>query len=228
MTPEQLRAATGCTVYSAQTFAPFLTEACVSWGIDTPVRIAAFVAQAAYESHWFTRMEEDLNYTTAIRLCQVWPKRFRLPYKFEGDADVLSDGRRNAFKYVRQPEKLADFVYGGRMGNGPEGLGERGDGWNYRGRGVAMLTGRRNYEAFAKASAVPADNSPGVVAMPNIGCDAFGWFWRENGLNELADLHDDAGLTRAINGGLTGFELEDDKPLSDRQELLAQARLVFC
>lgn len=223
MTPVEVRAATGCTVYAAETFAPFLTESCEAWGITDPLCIAGFIAQAAFESAWFTRMEEDLNYTRPITLCNTWPKRFRFPNANELTFDMFGDGRRNPNLYVRAPERLANAVYGGRMGNKFPN-----DGWDYRGRGPGMLTGRDNYEAFEKASGMPAIAVPGVLSTPNVGCDAFGWFWKTHDLNRFALARDDAGLTRAINGGLTGFEIEDDKPLSDRLELLVQARGIFC
>ena len=100
-------------------------------GIDTRTEMASFLAQAGHETAGFTRFEESLDYSVG-RLMQVWPRRF----------PRIED----ALPYAHQPERLAERVYGGRMGNR-----ESGDGWAYRGRGPLMLTGRDNYGAAGEA-----------------------------------------------------------------------------
>lgn len=104
-----------------------LQQAMDEFHIDTPLRIAAFMAQAAHESAEFTRTQENLDYSTAKRIVAVWPKRFTL---------------ESAKGYIHAPQKLANRAYAGRNGNGPE---ESGDGWNYRGSGIFQLTGKNNF-----------------------------------------------------------------------------------
>lgn len=204
ITQQLLIEATGCSEISASLFSSPLNRAARSWEIDTPPRVAMWVAQMAHESALFTRTEEDLSYS-APRLLAVWPGRFGLPTSdAERDADVLASGRRNALAYSRSPQKLAEFVYGGRLGNRPEGSG---DGWKYRGRGLPQLTGRWNYLRYGAAAGVDALGNPDQIAFDTVlAADAAGWFWWSIEGNSYADSGDVAGLTRAINGGMTGFD----------------------
>jgi putative chitinase len=199
-----LSRATGCKKDLAYRHADWLVKSAERWGIDTPTRIAAWVAQLAHESAGFTRFEENLNYTTPARLISVWPTRFRLPLSDgEAAADRFLDGKRNARRYVEAPESLAEFVYGGRMGNGPEGYG---DGWRYIGRGFIHLTGRENYRRYSQASGNDVETAPSMLIYPLYAADSAGWFWQAHGCSALADAGDWRGLTRRINGGLNGID----------------------
>lgn len=190
--------ATGCTRAAALTYAPWLDEAAHRWAIDTPTRVAAWIAQLAYESQRFTRVEENLYYTTAARLIAVWPSRFRLPARESEDAlDQFDDGRRNARRYLRDPGKLANFVYAGRMGNGDEGSG---DGHRYRGRGLIQLTGHDNYAAYAADTTYPVLSMPDLLLQPFGAADSAAWFWHKNRLNALADTGDWHSITRTVSG----------------------------
>lgn len=192
--------ATGCTRQAAELYAPWLDEAAHRWAIDTPARIAAWVAQLAHESMLFTRVEENLHYTTAARLIAVWPSRFRLPVvEAEETLDAFDDGKRNARRYLRSPEKLANLVYANRMGNGPE---ESGDGARYSGRGLIQLTGRDNYTAYQLDTSYPVLSMPDLLLQPFGASDSAAWFWHKRGLNALADAGDWAGITKAVNGSV--------------------------
>ena len=90
-----------------------------------------------------------------------------------------------------------------------------------------MLTGRANYEQYSRARDINCVSVPSLLTAPSIAADAAGYFWSQIGGNELADAREDIALTRAINGGLTGYEDGDQVGLNDRVELLAQAREVF-
>ena len=169
--------------------------------IDTPSRMAAFTAQLAHESGQLQRWTENLNYRWE-RLRQVFPKYF------------TSDAQARAFD--RKPELIANRVYAGRMGNGPEASG---DGWRYRGRGPIQLTGRDNYRACGSAIGVDLVADPELLATPGPGCLAAAWFWTRNGLNALADAGDFVTITRRINGGLNG--------LAERRVFWEQAKTVF-
>jgi putative chitinase len=184
MTPEKLRL--------AMPMAPiaWLVALCAlpaKWEVNTVQRQAYFIGQIAHESNQFQRLTEGLSYS-APRLMTVWPQRF----------PTLS----SAIPYAHNPVKLANKVYAGRLGNGDEASG---DGYLYRGRGPIQLTGRANYEAAGAAIGVDLIANPGVLLAPHIGLDAAGWFWKSNGLNELADAGDHTMITRRINGGLNGL-----------------------
>ena len=161
----------------------FLPPALARFQIDTPPRVAAFLAQCHVESAGFTRLEENLMYTTPGRLVAVWPSRF---------PDVNA-----AAAFVRNPEALANKVYAGKIGNGNEASG---DGWRYRGRGLKQLTGRANYTAAAKGLGAPYVDNPGLVSSPEHAVLSAAWFWDDKRLNPLADAGDIDGITLKVNG----------------------------
>jgi putative chitinase len=170
-----------------------IRKACARFEINTIRRVAAFIAQQAHESAGFTKFSESLNYTAA-RLCQVWPGRF---------PTVAA-----AKPYARNPEKLANKVYGGRMGNGAEASG---DGWRFRGRGPLQLTGRDNWTRFAKAMEMKLEEALAYGSTPEGGVMAAAWFWETNDINRLADTPSVADETRRINGGTTGLADREKK-----------------
>lgn len=188
MTPAQISAATGSTLLRAAQWLPHLVEAAARWGIDTPRRQALWLAQIGVESAALSTLEENLNYS-AQRLTEVWPKRF----------PTLAA----AAPFARNPQALAERTYGGRFGNRPEGSG---DGWRYRGRGLKQLTFHDNYAAYKAASGRDVVTAPEQLTVPAIAADSAGWYWAKERCNELADAGNIAMLTRAINGGLNGFE----------------------
>lgn len=161
--------------------------ACIEFKINTPRRCAAFYSQMHHESVGLTKLVENLNYR-AERLVAVWPSRFR-------SIEI-------AKKYANNPEALANFVYGGRMGNGPA---HTGDGYRYRGRGPTMLTGRDNYREMEIALGVPLLSAPDLAAGLEVGARIGGRFWKTRGANELADAGDIQGITWKINGGSVGL-----------------------
>jgi putative chitinase len=158
------------------------------YGIDTVPRVAAFVAQCAHESANFKFLKENLNYK-AESLMRVWPSRFP-------SMDV-------ARQYAMQPEKIANKVYGGRMGNGTE---ETGDGWRYAGKGLIQLTGKDNYTRFAESIDTPVEEIPEYLQTFEGAVQSACWFWEVNNLNQWADAGDILTLTKRINGGVIGLE----------------------
>lgn len=162
--------------------------------IDSPARIAAFLAQVGHESGGLTRLVENLNYS-AQGLANTWPARY---------AGRMGSGRQPndlAQRLARQPEAIANNCYAGRMGNGDEASG---DGWRYRGRGLVQVTGRDNYAAAAKALKLPLLKKPEQLELPGPAARSAVWFWTANGCNELADADKFEAITRKINGGLNG------------------------
>lgn len=175
--------ACGVAPSQARLFAQPLAEACQRFAINTPARVAAFLAQTAHESANFTRTEESLYYTTPERIRAMWPKR----------VPTLQD----AATLCRNPQRLANRVYANRLGNGDEASG---DGWAYRGRGLIQLTGRANYKVCGDALGVNYAGAPNLVSLPHDAALSAGWFWASIHGNDLADaaLIDD--LTKRING----------------------------
>lgn len=175
--------AAGIAPTQARTFAEPLALACQRFGIDTPQRMAAFVAQCRVESVGFSRLEEGLFYTTPERIRAVFPSRV---------PNLAAAGR-----LARNPQALANCVYAGRLGNGDEASG---DGWKFRGRGLIQLTGRDNYAAASAGCGKLYLERPDLVAQPEDACLTAAWFWASAGLNALADTRNWDGITRRVNG----------------------------
>jgi putative chitinase len=167
-----------------------IPDCATKFDINTPLRLAHFLAQCGHESNGFITTQENLNYS-ADGLKKIFPKYF---------PDDLADS------YARQPEKIASRVYANRMGNGDEASG---DGYTYRGRGYIQLTGKDNYRAFGEATGVDSLNNPDSVADPYALLSA-GWFWNSRALNALADAgaSDEAvtEITERVNGGTLGLD----------------------
>jgi putative chitinase len=162
-----------------------LLETFEKYDISTPKRQAYFIGQCMHESGGFKQLKENLNYS-AKGLMATWPSRFP-------DIDT-------AEKYERNPEKIANKVYSGRMGNT-----EDGDGAKYIGRGLIQLTGKENYANCGSAIGVDLVANPDLLATPKYAALSAGWFWNRKGLNALADADDLDTITKRINGGLIGI-----------------------
>ena len=171
-----------------------LNQAMTKFEINTSARIAAFLAQVAHESSETTTLSENLNYS-AVRLTQVWPQRF--------PSVVLAQA------YAKNPEKLANFVYAGRGGNGSSASG---DGWRYRGRGLFQLTTKDNYRLAGQALSLPLVDKPDLLLLPEVAALTAAQFWQRLGLNVLADHQvgdndekDFEKISIKINGGKVGL-----------------------
>ena len=159
-----------------------------NYEINTPSRVAAFVAQCAHESGGFKFLKENLNYR-APTLRKVFPKYF--------PTDSL------AAEYAGKQEKIANRVYANRMGNGPE---DSGDGFRFCGRGLIQLTGKENYTWFAASLGMEVTDVPDYLATFEGAVQSACWFWESNNLNQWADKGDILTLTKRINGGTIGLE----------------------
>lgn len=155
---------------------------------DNPARLAGFLAQVAHESGGFNAVKENLNYS-AKGLMTIFKKYF--------PTEEL------AKQYEKQPAKIANRVYGNRMGNGPE---ESGDGFKFCGRGLIQLTGKQNYTKFAADLGISVDETVAYLETPNGAVSSAGWFWDNNNLNQYCDKGDFVTLTKRINGGTIGIE----------------------
>jgi putative chitinase len=177
---------------------------CQEFEINTPQRVAGFLAQTSHESGGYTMLSENLNYRAAT-LAACWPNRFAVlgadkkPIKENGKLVPTAVANSIAGK----PELIANLVYSSRMGNGPA---ESGEGWKFRGRGLKQLTGKFNYEKCGQALGVDLVGNPDLLLEPIYAARSAGWFWKSNNLSSFADANDIKGMTKKINGGLIGYE----------------------
>ena len=167
-----------------------IPEVASKFEINTPLRLAHFLAQCGHESGGFKLTQENLNYS-AKGLNGIFKKYF----------PTLD----SAVPYERKPEKIANKVYSGRMGNGAESSGE---GWKFHGRGFIQLTGKENYTAFTKSIGEDCIANPDLVASKYALASA-AWFFNKNGLHKMADggSGDDTvtKITKRVNGGTIGL-----------------------
>jgi putative chitinase len=167
-----------------------IPDTAAKFQINTPLRLAHFLAQCGHESGGFRATQENLNYS-AKGLAGIFKKYFPT--------------EAAATPYARQPQKIASKVYGGRMGNGPESTGE---GYKFRGRGYIQLTGKENYTAFGKSIGEDMTVNPDVVASKYALLSA-AWFFSKNGLHKIADEGASdlvvTKITKRVNGGTIGL-----------------------
>lgn len=165
-----------------------LSEILPEYEINTPKRVAAFLAQCAHESGGFKFLTENLNYR-AETLFKLFKKYF----------PTLEEAK----KFEKQPQKIANKIYGGRMGNGDE---SSGDGFRYCGRGLIQLTGKTNYTWFAESIGIDVEEVPEYLGTFEGAIQSACWFWETNNLNKEADAGDIKTMTKKINGGFIGLE----------------------
>lgn len=208
------RIAPTCPATRAAEFHPLILAAWQEFAITTPAQQAAWLGQILVESMALTRTVENLNYR-ASRLMAVWPKRFPT--------------MASALPFEHKPEKLAEHVYGGRFGNGPEGSG---DGWKYRGRGLIQTTFADNYAACGAALGLPLLEQPELLEGFSAATRSAAWFWTAHRLNAIVDAGENVGdavwtladsrnlaiqaITKVVNGGRVG--------LAERMAYTAAAR----
>ena len=168
-----------------------LAQLLPDYEINTPQRIAAFIAQCAHESGGFTALKENLNYKPAT-LRKIFPKYF--------PDDAIAN------EYCSRPNKqeaIANRVYCNRMGNGDEASG---DGWKYAGKGLIQLTGKQNYTWFAASLKITVEEASEYLLTFEGAAQSACWFWETNNLNQWADKGDIVTLTKRINGGTIGLD----------------------
>ena len=168
-----------------------IPDTAAKFEINTPLRLAHFLAQCGHESGGFRLTKENLNYS-AKGLNGTFKKYF----------PTLD----SAVPYERKPDKIANKVYGGRMGNGPE---SSGDGAKFCGRGYIQLTGKDNYTAFGKSINEDMSSNPDKVASSYALLSA-AWFFNKNGLHKMADggagIDTVKAITKRVNGGYIGID----------------------
>ena len=175
-----------------------LNELLPKHGITSHVRLSHFLSQVLHESIGLSHTVENLNYS-AEALMRTWEKRFPT--------------MELAKQYARQPQKIANYVYANRNGNGPV---DSNDGWTYRGRGPIQITGKAKYIILTKKYGIDYVVNPAYLERPFDGMQAALWFWDDNFLSQLADTDNPVAVTQKINGGQTG--------IVDRKRLLIQCK----
>jgi putative chitinase len=194
-------------------FVSALNRAMARYDINTPLRQAAFLAQVGHESGQLLKLTESLYYKDAERVARMFKYGFDLNHNGLVDPAEIEDAKH----YLCNSEKMANRVYGGRNGNGPEASG---DGWRFRARGLIGITFRDNYRLAGMAMGLPLLDHPELLEQPEYAALSAAWFWWDRGLNELADVGQFDRTTRIINGGSNG---EDE-----RRALWATAKGVLC
>jgi len=215
--PSAIAAATGATLATAQKWAPALNDAMTKYGITTPQRQAAFLAQCGVESQGLLHVVENLNYTPEALIATFNKKVTRFT-------------KIDAYRYGRTPdhpanqEIIANIAYCSRMGNGPF---ESGDGWTFRGRGPGMITGKGEYAKYGAAIGIDLVAHPENLELPSVGAMAFASFWDANKLNPLADIGDFIGISGAVNCGSAKTPSARINGLAARMDLWAKAKTAL-
>ena len=179
--------------------------------IHTPLRKSHFFTQLAHESG-LVAIAENLYYTT-IKAAR---NAFYTPFKGKSDSFVTS--------YLRNPEKMANYVYANRMGNGNEASGE---GWKFRGRGFMMTTGKSNYEALSKSTGIDYVDKPDLLLNESDAMISAIFYWNSNYLSKFADADDLDAISDIVNIGKRTKVYGDANGFKDRKELLAYYKKIF-
>lgn len=188
----------------SKAFVPYWDEVCVYAELITQKRTAMFLAQIGHESQGFSRLVENLNYS-AQGLANTWPSRYAINPK--GSPKYPNNLAKSI---ARKPERIANYTYANRYGNGGVSTG---DGWKYRGRGYMMTTFKANYEALDSEFKMDGEivSNPDILLQPYWAIMSAAAFWKRNRLNRFADISDVLGARKAVNGGLIGLADVNEK-----------------
>lgn len=207
LTASNFQRATGVTNALRDAWYPHIVASFSAFQISTPLRQAHFLAQTGHESAGFLKVEEGLNYSenalTAMFGKRITPEQARAY-------------GRNAMHTANQ-KMIASIIYANRNGNGNV---DSGDGYRYRGRGLIQITGKANYAALVKQLGADVVAEPDLLLGYRFAALSAAAWWKNHGLNELADSDDVSRITRIINGGTNG--------LDDRKSRLIKAKGILC
>ena len=207
LTPSNFQKATGVSDALRDTWFPRISASMAAFGITTALRQAHFLAQVGHESAGFTKTEEGLNYSENA-LTAMFGKRITA-------AQANAYGRNSA--HSANQKMIANIIYANRNGNGDVASG---DGYRYRGRGLIQITGRANYSALTGQLSADVVANPDLLKEPMQAAMSAAAWWKNHGLNELADADDVTRITKVINGGTNGLE--------DRIARLNKAKGILC
>jgi putative chitinase len=207
LTASSFQLATGVSNALCDAWFPHIAESLSAFQITTPLRQAHFLAQTGHESAGFLKVEEGLNYSENA-LTAMFGKRIT--------AEQARAYGRNAMHAANQ-KMIASIIYANRNGNGDVASG---DGYRYRGRGLIQITGKANYAALVKQLGADVVANPDLLLGYRFAAMSAAAWWKNNGLNELADSDDVIRITRIINGGTNG--------LDDRKSRLSKSKGILC
>jgi len=188
VSPDQLK-----QMHIDPSLADAFNETFDKFNIFTAPQQASWIGQCGHECGNFKIMEENLNYRAAT-LLKLFPRTPKRAWGFTPE---------EATAYEKQPRKIANRIYGNRMGNRDEASG---DGFRFRGSGFLQLTGHSNFFHAGKALGVDFVMEPELVRTPKYAAQTAGWFWQTHNLNQYADNRDFVTMTKRINGGTIGLE----------------------
>jgi len=207
LTASSFQRATGVSDSLRDAWYPHIAASLSAFQISTPLRQAHFLAQTGHESAGFLKVEEGLNYSENA-LTAMFGKRIT--------AEQARAYGRNAMHPANQ-KMIASIIYANRNGNGDV---NSGDGYRYRGRGLIQITGKANYEALVKLLGADVVANPDLLLGYRFAAMSAAAWWKNHGLNELADSDDVTRITRVINGGTNG--------LDDRKSRLSKSKGILC
>ena len=213
LTLQQFQRAANLSVVLAQRWHDPVMAAIEEFRINTPARLSAFIAQVGHESQGFSRLNESLYYTDAERVARIFRSDFDLNKNRRIDPSEIEFARR----YLRNPEKMANYVYANQGGNGNEASG---DGWRFRGRGLIQISLRDNYLRCGRALGLDLIARPDLLLEYPHAARSAAWYFSANGCNELADKGNFLAVTRRINPPAQGQE--------DRESRYRVAKAVLC
>ncbi len=188
VSPDQLK-----KMHIDPSLADAFNETFQRFGINTPVQQASWIGQCGHECGNFRILEENLNYRAAT-LLKLFPRTPKRAWGFTPE---------EAAAYEKQPQKIANRIYGNRMGNRDEASG---DGYRFRGSGFLQLTGHSNFYHAGQALGEDFVMQPELVRTPKYAAMTAGWFWQTHKLNQYADSRDFVMMTKKINGGIIGLD----------------------
>jgi putative chitinase len=207
LTASSFQRATGVSNALRDAWYPHIAASLSAFQISTPLRQAHFLAQTGHESAGFLKVEEGLNYSENA-LTALFGKRIT--------AEQARAYGRNAM-HVANQKMIASIIYANRNGNGDVASG---DGYRYRGRGLIQVTGKANYAALVKQLGADVVANPDLLLGYRFAVMSAAAWWKNHGLNELADSDDVTRITRVINGGTNG--------LDDRKSRLSKSKGILC
>ncbi|WP_039659659.1 MULTISPECIES: glycoside hydrolase family 19 protein [Pantoea] len=207
LTANSFQLATGVSNALRDAWYPHIAAGLSAFQISTPLRQAHFLAQTGHESAGFMKVEEGLNYSENA-LTAMFGKRIT--------AEQARAYGRNAM-HVANQKMIASIIYANRNGNGDV---DSGDGYRYRGRGLIQITGKANYAALVKQLGADVVANPDLLLGYRFAAMSAAAWWKNHGLNELADSDDVLRITRIINGGTNG--------LDDRKSRLSKSKGILC